>query len=221
MAKSRGTGRAGGKLIRAGLAHLRPVKKRLRGGRFRRPGNAGNDWRLGPRSIRHQRVADLTGKWKRYGGKSRDDFLHDNWDSAKGDWKYPPHEGFATRTTPSGATVADAHTRTLAPGERIDRFGQEGGRYLSPDGTPFEQRGLPPSNLQPRPGDPTPHNYHRYEVTRPFDVRSGPIAPAFDQPGGGVQHLVDGGRITGAPPDADVSWLVGNGFLKRLPLGPP
>jgi hypothetical protein len=205
------------------LAHLRKTKSRGGGRRkWKRPGNAGNDWRLGPRRITHRRVAAITRNWKRYGGASRADFLRTHWDRAAGRWRYPLHDGYATRTTRSGATVPDKTVRTLRRGERIDRFGAEPrGRYLSPDGTPYEQRALPPGNLSGAPGDTAPHGYHRYQVQRPFNVESGPIAPAFNQPGGGTQHVVDGSHIPGAPANADVEWLVNNGFLRRLPLGSP
>jgi hypothetical protein len=44
------------------------------------------------------------------------------------------------------------------------------------------------------------------------------VAPAFAQPGGGVQLYLDPSLY---PPGADrnVEWLVKNGFLKRVGLG--
>jgi hypothetical protein len=216
-------GKAGGKLVRAGLRHLR--KTRRRGPHHtpkpRHPGVVGNDRRLGPRHIVHRRVAGLTKNWKRYGGMSRKDFVDKYWEpgtaTSPAHWRYPDHDGFAT-VPRGGKMVPDRHTETLLPGQRIDRFGPENGRFLSPDGTPFEDRALPPDSLTARPGDPVPHGYHRYQVVRPFQVSSGPVAPAFAQPGGGVQHYLDPSLY---PPGADrnVEWLVKNGFLKRVGLG--
>ena|SRR5689334_6548829 len=217
---ARGRGKAGGKLVRAALKHLRRPKTRLARRPFRQPGNVNGNWRLGPKAIRHRRVARLTGDdYKPYGNQSPEDFLKTHWDDKADSWKYPEHEGFATRTTPSGAVEADSRAVALTPGERIDRFGAENGQYMSPDGTPFEKRALPPSNLGQPPGDTAPHGYHRYEVVQPFAVDSGPIAPAFNQPGGGIQHVLRGKLIPGAPADVNVDWLVKNGFLRRLPLG--
>ncbi len=90
---------------------------------------------------------------------------------------------------------------TLPVGTRIDRFGGEGGKYLSPEGTPFDQRALAPSSLN--------DNYNVYRVAKALPVQSGEIAPAFDQPGGGVQYK------TGT----SVSNLVKQGYL--VPVGSP
>jgi uncharacterized Zn-binding protein involved in type VI secretion len=105
-----------------------------------------------------------------------------------GSWDWPPNEGFAG--TPK--------TETLPVGTRIDRFGHEGGSYLSPEGTPFPDRALAPKSVN----DP----YHAYKVVKPLEVRSGEIAPAFDQPGGGIQYK--------AP--AKVSELIRDGYLVEI-----
>src|SRR4029453_9597357 len=89
---------------------------------------------------------------------------------ADGSWDWPPDGGFAGPRT----------QETLPVDTRIDRFGHEGGDYLSPEGTPFEQRALAPKSLK--------DDYHVYKVVKPLPVESGGIAPAFDQPGGGVQY---------------------------------
>lgn len=39
------------------------------------------------------------------------------------------------------------------PGTLVDRFGGEGGSFLSPCGTPYEKRSLPPASLVPSPAD--------------------------------------------------------------------
>jgi hypothetical protein len=70
----------------------------------------------------------------------------------------------------------------LATGTRVDRYGPDGGRYTSPTGTPFAQRALAPGSDKLK--------LHTYEVVRPVVVRSGTVAPAFGQPGGGTQHFM-------------------------------
>ncbi len=99
----------------------------------------------------------------KYGPDSR-------YQKADGSWEWPPNDGFA----------GPRATQTLPVGSRIDRFGHPGGKYLSPEGTPFTQRALAPKSLN----DP----YYAYRVAKPLEVQSGKIAPAFDQPGGGTQY---------------------------------
>jgi hypothetical protein len=80
-------------------------------------------------------------------------------------------------------------TSQLDKGTYIDRFGGEGGFFASPAAAPHMQRSLPPSNLDwPQTTPVVPYNYHLYQVLRPFDVVSGPIAAWFEQPGHGVQY---------------------------------
>ena len=71
----------------------------------------------------------------------------------------------------------------LQEGTKIDRFGPGFGRFTSPPGTPFPERGLPPENL-------SGNNYHQYEVVRPIPVWEGRIAEAMGQPGGGTQYFM-------------------------------
>ncbi|WP_298303583.1 glycohydrolase toxin TNT-related protein [uncultured Erythrobacter sp.] len=92
------------------------------------------------------------------------------WVNKDGGITWPPNNGFSGPPT----------TRTLLPGQRIDRYGERTGTFLSPEGTPFGQRALPPSSRDRR--------YERYEVVKPYDVESGTAAPWFDQPGGGTQY---------------------------------
>lgn len=53
-----------------------------------------------------------------------------------------------------------------------------------------------------------PYNYHVYNVIKPFEVISGPIAGWFEQPGQGVQYEMSSNVLT----------LVAEGFLARVPL---
>ena len=88
---------------------------------------------------------------------------------------------------------------TLKPNTIIDRYGSNGnGKYFSPDGISFESRALPPFMK----GQP----YTRYKVIRPFSVKTGEIAPWFDQAGRGTQYLTEMG----------VDELIKNGFLKIM-----
>jgi RHS repeat-associated protein len=84
--------------------------------------------------------------------------------------KFPANEGFF---------MGWSRGETLKPGLRIDRYGSEGGRFFSPQGTPFERRGLPPSARQAGP--------RGYEVLRDLPVRAGLIEPVFG-PGMGIQY---------------------------------
>jgi hypothetical protein len=93
-----------------------------------------------------------------------------SWYKPDGTPKWPDNDGFAG--TPS--------KYTLRPGTRIDRYGDEFGSFVSPEGTSFGARALPPG-WEHKP-------YNSYEVIKPFDVNSGTTAPWFDQPGGGTQY---------------------------------
>jgi len=68
----------------------------------------------------------------------------------------------------------------LMPGTIIDRVGIESGRYFSPTKTPIPMRALPV-------GTET-ESSNTYRVLKPFEVQSGIIAPAFNQPGLGTQY---------------------------------
>ncbi|HEX3697818.1 MAG TPA: glycohydrolase toxin TNT-related protein [Polyangia bacterium] len=85
---------------------------------------------------------------------------------------WPADDGFATRKPDR-----------LVPGQILDRYGKPGGNFLSPEGTPFSERGLPTGYEEGKP-------YNRYEVVSPYDqAESGPIAPTpqFGSSGGGTQ----------------------------------
>jgi hypothetical protein len=100
----------------------------------------------------------------------------------------------------------------------VDQFGEESGTYLYPDGTPYEQRSLPPSVLSG--GDYRfPHNYHRYEIVRQFRVKAGITAPAFEQPGGGIQFKAEPEYFSERPALLSITWLLRNGYLRRVDSG--
>ena len=64
------------------------------------------------------------------------------------------------------------------------------GTYVSAADAPYDQRALPPVNLNTPEGGDYPYNYHVYTVVKPLIVEGGPIAPWFGQPGLGAQFYV-------------------------------
>ncbi|MBB3052878.1 hypothetical protein FHS23_003919 [Prauserella isguenensis] len=80
---------------------------------------------------------------------------------------------------PEGCS-ADGEPEVLPAGTMVDRFGTAHGRVFSADGTPFEQRSLPPSQLDA--------GYRRYRVLRDVPMWRGVSAGWFGQPGGGARY---------------------------------
>lgn len=110
-------------------------------------------------------------------------------DQETGEIHYPPNEGF--KGEPKLVTLPESY--------QIDRYGRETGYFVAPAGTPFEQRSLDPYASQTE--------YHRYEVLKPIEgVKSGEIAPWFDEPGGGKQHILND----------SIEDLCDKGYLKRI-----
>lgn len=52
--------------------------------------------------------------------------------------------------------------------------------------------------------------YHQYEVLKPLPVIQGKIAPAFGEPGGGIQILPD------MKERVDVQWLLDNKYIRKV-----
>lgn len=69
---------------------------------------------------------------------------------------------------------------TLELGTLIDRYGDENGRFVSPIGTTYTQRSLPPGTYK------APYNV--YEVVKPVEVLGGKTLPWFGELGGGTQY---------------------------------
>ncbi len=146
----------------------------------------------------------------------------DHYKDDKGNWKWPDKDKH-----PDGFENGMRERKLLEVDQRIDRFGPEEGSFLSPEGTPFEQRALPPSSAD--------EAYHVYQVKKPLPVDSGKVVTAFDQPGGGTQFKIrwqeladehnlakvtDITRYKGADGNGGISWLVDNGYLQRMtPVG--
>jgi hypothetical protein len=107
---------------------------------------------------------------------------------------WPPQDehpdGFASATGRQPAR--------LAPGVTVDTFGPTFTHVLYEAGVPFAARSLPV--------DYAASGYRRWRVLKETAVWSGPVAPWFGQPGGGIQHFA-------LMPVAD---LVGTGFLEEI-----
>ncbi|PDP87177.1 hypothetical protein CQJ94_13565 [Glycomyces fuscus] len=101
----------------------------------------------------------------------------------------------------------------LAVGDVVDAFGQESGRYLFPDGTPFGERGLPD---YARTGPGGEDLYHRYRVIHPFRVSATSAPASGGHPGGGVRFTLDTAGFTEVPTVPTIRWLIGNGYLERI-----
>ena len=171
---------------------------------------------LGPKRLPNAGpVARLLRGWKRLAGFSPRGYLRLFYDATAKSWRYPPQGGYAL--TPLGVPVVGPFT--LVEGQLVDRFGSEGGTYLSPAGTPYSARGIPPESLDPFPGG-APCNYYRYRVLKPFAVNSGPIAPALGQPGFGVQYVLSNVLFQGVTERVNVTYLLTNGYVERVPYAP-
>lgn len=159
--------------------------------------------RLGPDVVDHSRPGgDLIPQdYDRFGALSKDEFLDkhwdadhvNSWDDTTGSWRYPDNDGF------TGTPLVDEPPA----GTRFDRFGGESGDFVADEGTPFGDRALPPDSLG--------KDYHLYETTKPFDDASGyptvgSTAPAFEQPGGGIQYKLP----------RSVQWLREHGYIQEV-----
>jgi len=176
------------------------------------------DPRLGPRDLPTQGSVGLELRtYDRLAGLTPEQFIAIWWDptlfDGAGGWRFPPFNGFLL--DPNGQPIHAA--MTLRSGFRVDRFGSEFGAFLAPVGSQYAQRALPPQSLD-NASTPAGCNYNLYKVARDFQVDGGPIAPAFGQPGRGLQFMLDGALVPGAPARLNVRWLIDNGFLIRCVL---
>jgi len=82
---------------------------------------------------------------------------------------WPPNRGFEGNPT----------TTILEP-IFVDRYGYDGGTFVSPKGTPYTERALPTgTDMKP---------YTVFEGVKPVEVQVGKIAPWFGEKGGGIQY---------------------------------
>nr|WP_230947547.1 TNT domain-containing protein [Burkholderia territorii] len=120
------------------------------------------------------------------------------WIDPLGLTKCCPCTALAPYWPPNNGSLGPEKIVTLQPGTKVDRYGYEGGTYVSPAGTPYGARALPPgSNEKP---------YNVYEVAKPIEnVAEGRIAPWFGELGLGTQYKLP----------KSVGDLVASGHLKR------
>ncbi|EFH6608271.1 DUF4237 domain-containing protein, partial [Escherichia coli] len=115
---------------------------------------------------------------------------YDKFKNANGGWDWPKNLGF------EGDPI-----KTIIPvGTRLDRYGEPTGSFLAPKGTPYEQRALAPGTKAEK--------YYEYEVIKPLPAIQGKIAPAFGEPGGGIQILPN------MQERVNVEWLLKNGYIR-------
>ncbi|KAH8888941.1 hypothetical protein GQ53DRAFT_596426, partial [Thozetella sp. PMI_491] len=156
------------------------------------------DSRLGPSEISFSALFhSSSNQYERFGALCPGQFLQTWFNTSIQAYNYPPYDGFQVDV--AGAPIR--HVANLTAGSLIDRFGDDHGYYLSPVGTPYAQRSLPPSRLN------LFHywsvEYHLYQVQKAFVAEAGPIASWFGQPGQGLQYrLFD-----------NVSTLLDTGYL--------
>ena len=111
------------------------------------------------------------------------------WVDEAGNINWPPNRGF----------ISEPEKMTLKPGTRLDRYGNERGTFVAPEGTPYGMRALPKGTDLNQP-------YNVYEVVKPIDAMGGKASPWFDEPGLGTQYELS----------QKISDLLKDGYLKRV-----
>ena len=109
--------------------------------------------------------------------------------NSDGTWRYPSNNG----------ALGDEVNLTLKPGSYVDRFGSEGGQYVSPGGTDYGARSLPPGSFT--------KDYNLYQINTSINVKASMVSPYFGQPGLGIQYrfsepiykLIQKGILTAVP----------------------
>jgi hypothetical protein len=91
-----------------------------------------------------------------------------------------PWKGKAVPWPGNNGFEGEPQDHTLKPGDKIDRYGDEKGSYVAPEGKKFSERSLPL--------DAAKKPMTRYIVLEEIRVKAGPTAPAFGQRGGGAQY---------------------------------
>lgn len=173
-----------------------------------------NDARLGPKRLPDAGpLGRVLRGYERFAGMSARRYLRRYYDAAAKSWRYPPQGGY--QLTPDGRPVR--MQLTLFAGQRVDRFGSDFGGYLSPEGTPYAARAIPPQSLD-NAQRPSACNYSRFQVLKDIPVYSGPISSAFGQPGFGLQYVLEASIFPGAPDPKtfNVAYLLTNGYLQPV-----
>jgi Tuberculosis necrotizing toxin len=112
--------------------------------------------------------------------------------SGKINWNWPDNH--------DGAVEGTESPTQLQPGEILDRYGSDEGRFLCPSGTSYPERSLPADRLA--------GEYHQYRVVRPLPAIEAEIGPAFGEPGGGIQFRTD----------YSVYQLIADGYLEEVTI---
>lgn len=96
-----------------------------------------------------------------------------------------------------GFNAGSVEDYVIQEGDFIDRYGDTNGRFMSPDGTPFDLRGLPKSYEG--------KTYTRYVVNKPIPVTKGIASPVnwFTSAGGGTQYYLS----------HSVQYYIDNGYI--------
>ena len=115
-------------------------------------------------------AAEDAGKAGKTAGKVGESDSTSNYYNPDGSPIWPPNRGFDGNPTKV----------TLEPGTLIDRYGYDGGTFVSPKGIPYTERSLPIGTDQ--------KPYTVFEVVKPVEVQAGKIAPWFGEKGGGIQY---------------------------------
>ncbi len=128
---------------------------------------------LASRSAAELRASNIAAAKKK--SRFRDN-LDDKFFDREGRLIWPDDDGFAH----------PRYHKKLFKNDMIDRYSpvegpEDGGKFLAPDGTPYEARSLP--------YDREKMIYTRYRVLKDFDIEAGLTAPAFGQVGGGMQYF--------------------------------
>jgi hypothetical protein len=145
-----------------------------------------------------------------YGDLSMDEF-NDQFVDEHGDLIYPDEDD------PSKPYAVPGTAHVLSPEEilqrlhdqTLDRIGHPGGKWLSPEGTPYDERALAPGSLE--------REYHRYTVDanaglpEGWQIEESVVEPWFGQPGGGIQYKL----IAPEGERANVATLILRGFLRE------
>ncbi|MDP9849336.1 TNT domain-containing protein [Streptosporangium lutulentum] len=176
-----------------------------------------DDPNLGPRYLPEEgQLGKILRGYKPLNGVAPQDFIDRYWDETTNMWRYPPDYGFAHSGGYSNGRPLVRPVR-LPVGTPLDRFGGEKGAFVSPLGSSYVGRALPPNNLNTFYLAPKYLcSYHTYKVIKEFTVDGGPAVAAFQQEGEGRQYHLVSKYIPAAPqtsPEVSVEWLIANGYL--------
>jgi Tuberculosis necrotizing toxin len=183
------------------------------------------DPRLGPKYLPgNGTIARMLTGYVRFSYSGSQGFLLCYWRAGQtfANWRYPADHGFViVQGQPA------EHMVVLHPGQEIDLFGNpgnpanpsanKGGQFVSPAGTLYRNRALPPTNLDTYSAS-APFNYYLYQVRKAFSVMAGRIAPWFGQPGGGIQDYLAGTTGPGLPANPGIANLVQQGYVREMPV---